>query len=674
MLFFSCTEQRKETTNTTPAFDSVFVAADRLADAGYRDSAMAMVRDAHSSFPNLTVSDRIHYFTYCNIVFNHDKQHDKSIGIADSMLQVLDEAEDSQNTRSWKIVAYNIKADALFAMGMYSDAYHYYHIAQKMAIDNKDYCSLRTYTYRLAMTLYRQQRYQQSAARFKEAYEQSLPCNEDFNLFYFKQELLDNIGLCYNALDKYDSALFYYKKALTYLNEQTGKHANKLSSVYEAPKAVVYGNMAEVYVHLGKLDSAKILYEHSIRINLQKGYTNSDAMIDQVKLAELYFRTKDIQNAQQVLFNIKSELDSLPDKNIEMKWNRLMWQYCEISGDSLKAYRHLRAYTLMNEDFILSNRGVMESDLDMRVNDLEKQYRINLLTKDKRQQKIYLIVLAILALMAIAIIVLVWRNAQRSQKNIRLLTALNNKVNEQKEQLEVALEGLRQKEKDKTRILKSVAHDVMNPIAAIVSLTDILLHDTEGYSEDQLEVIHLIREASNNSLNLSRDILEASEEIDESKMVKERTEINLLISKSVELLHFRALAKKQQIIASYPSEPVFAYIYKDKMRRVINNILANAIKFSFENSVIEIKLEQRGDEVHIAVKDTGVGIPEKNKPHVFDMFTDVKLPGTSGEVPHGLGLSISLQIARAHNGDIWFESEEQKGSVFHLVFPASDEV
>ncbi len=51
------------------------------------------------------------------------------------------------------------------------------------------------------------------------------------------------------------------------------------------------------------------------------------------------------------------------------------------------------------------------------------------------------------------------------------------------------------------------------------------------------------------------------------------------------------------------------------------------------------------------------------------MFTEAKSLGTSGEAPHGLGLSISLQIAKAHYGTIWFESEEGKGATFHLVFP-----
>jgi len=681
LLFFafifvlaSCSERKYIPVPTNPRLDSVFIAADQLSDSGLKNKALEIVVNAYKTSGDFSLTDHINYFTYCNIIYNKNKQYNRSIELADSMLIVLENTKETNHPdlQKWRIVAYNMKADALFAKGMYNDAYNYYNIAQVLTVNNHDSCAMRSYSYSLAMTLYRQQRYQLSAQRFIDAFYQASACPEDFNNFYFRQEMLDNIGLCYNAVGKYDSAIYYYQKALDYLNERTGKYEHKLPNVYEAPKAVVYGNMAEVYMHLGKFDSAIILYENSININLQKGYTNSDAIVNQVKLADIYFNTGDAQKAKITLDKIKAELDTIPDTQVEILWNKLMWKYSEHTRDSLKAYRHLRLYTLLNENFISANKALMETDLDMRVKDLEKQYRINLLIEDKKQQKTYLIIVTILACMAVVIIFLILRNAYKTKQNLKILTKLNNTVNEQKYQLELALEELRIKEKDKTRILHSVAHDVMNPIAAIVSLTDILLYDKGNYTPDQLEVINLIKEASNNSINLSKDILEAAENTINKTLTKHRTDINQLVSRSVELLSFGAQSKKQRIITHLPPQTIFAHIYKDKMRRVINNILGNAIKFSHEGANIDITLTQEGDNVHIAVQDYGIGIPPQNQAHVFDMFTDAKLPGTSGEVAHGLGLSISLQIVRAHNGDIWLESEPDKGTTFHIVFPVGE--
>jgi signal transduction histidine kinase len=590
--------------------------------------------------------------------------------MADSLLLVLSRETESPEVATARVVAYNIKADALFEKGLYNDAYNYYFLAQKMAMDNKDSCSLRTYSYSLAMTLFRQQRYEQAAHRFIEAFQLSAPCPEDFNLFYFKQELLDNTGLCYNAMGEYDSAMYYYDSALRYINISKDKYDFKLPIVFEAAKAVVFGNKAEVYVHESKYDSARLLYEFSININLRKGYTNTDAIVNQVKLADLLFTTGSVEASKEVLDKIKAELDTIPDKRVEMLWHKLMWQYCEYAHDSLHAFRHLRLYTLKNEDYNTARKNLMETDLDMRVQDLEKQYKINLLIKDKRQQRIYLIVVSALVLMAIAFILLAMRHARRSRKNLQIMTALNDTINQQKEQLEGALEELRNKEKDKTRILRSVAHDVMNPIAAIVSLTDILFYEKESLNDEQVHVINLIREASANSLNLSKDIIEAADQNEDKNLAKEETDINMLVARSVELLNFRALSKRQQIITRYPSEHIYAKVQKEKIRRVINNLVANAIKFSYEGAVINVNLAlTRDGKVHISVQDSGIGIPAKNLPHIFDVFTDARQAGTSGEVTHGLGLSISMQIAKAHNGDIWVESEEGKGAIFHFEFP-----
>lgn len=666
----SCQDNPEKILVTTPSVDSIFMKADQMYDAGNKTEPLKMVLQARTNAQNLTVADQVNFFNYFNVRYGKLKDYNRVIENSDSMLLYLnDQNEKNKYIKRWKTVAYNAKADALFAKGLYNDAYDYYYKAKKLATENADSCSLRTYAYSLAMVLYKQQRFLESAHYFIEAYGECAACEEDFNLFYFKQEILDNTGLCYSAVHRYDSAMIFYNMALNYLNEKTGKYKHKEASVYEAPKAVVYGNMAEVLVNQGKYDSAKILYNKSININLQKGYTNSDALVDQSKLAHLYFQTGDLSMVKKTLDAIKEELDTIPEQRVEISWNKLMWQYYEREHDSLAAFRHLRSYMLQNDAYNASNKSLMTTDIDTRVKDLEKQYNINLLTKDRKQQKIILIIVTIIAVMALVIVLLVWRNARKSQKNVRLLTELNNTISEQKAQLEEALEELRNNEKDKVRILKSVAHDVMNPIAAIFSLIDILSNESQDYTEAQIEIMDLIRDACATSLNLSKDILEASVKIEQTNIEKENTDINRLLARSVELLNYQAIAKNQHIRLNMPEEHIFAYVYKEKIWRVFNNLIANAIKFSYSDSEIIISLEKDGDDVHIAIQDRGVGIPEQNKPYVFDMFTDAKMTGTSGEAPHGLGLSISLHIAKAHNGNIWFESEEGRGTTFHVVFP-----
>jgi signal transduction histidine kinase len=73
--------------------------------------------------------------------------------------------------------------------------------------------------------------------------------------------------------------------------------------------------------------------------------------------------------------------------------------------------------------------------------------------------------------------------------------------------------------------------------------------------------------------------------------------------------------------------------------------------------------------VQVCVQDTGMGIPEELKDKVFDMFTEAKRTGTSGEQPYGLGLCINKQLVEAHGGSIWFESIQEVGTSFYFTLP-----
>lgn len=672
LLYFlsSCHYRDQKVPVSSPYFDSIMKRTEQLYDSGYKMQALSFLIYNHATATNLTLLDEMNYYTYCSDIYRKElNDYDKYIIYADSIILVIDKSGQGKNMIFRYVQAYNMKADALFAKGLYNESYDYYFKAKILAKQTGDSCSLSKYSYSLGMALYRQQRYSESAQYFIESYKEAAQCKDVFIYFYHKQELLDNIGLCYYKSKKYDSAMFYYTKALLYIDSNYLRF-DKTESVYLSPMAVVLGNIADIYIINGNYDTAKTLLKKSIAINLQKGYTNDDALLGQVKLANLYLSTGEMAEMKPVLLAIKAELDTIPDKKVELSWNKLMWQYYDHEKDSAKAHRYTLAYMKLNDSMFVTNKTLMATDIDERIKSIERQYQINLLNKNSMHEKVYLVVSTLIAIMALIIVLLVLKNANRSRNNIMMLTRLNDQVNEQKEKLEKAISELNQKERDKSRILRSVAHDVMNPISSIIALTEILINESENYSQDHKEILNLIKEACNNSLNLSKNIVEAAMDIDEGNMGKEWVDIKRLTANCVELLSFRANAKKQTIKITYCEDDVLAFVNKEKIWRVINNIVANAIKFSFENSVIEINLEFIAGKVHISVKDTGMGIPERNIPFVFDMFTQAKVPGTAGELPNGLGLSISLQIAKAHHGNIWFDTQEGKGSTFHFEFPA----
>src|SRR5207253_7910739 len=106
-----------------------------------------------------------------------------------------------------------------------------------------------------------------------------------------------------------------------------------------------------------------------------------------------------------------------------------------------------------------------------------------------------------------------------------------------------------------------------------------------------------------------------------------------------------------------------------KFMQVINNLISNAIKFTPDGGEITVSLEEKEETVLITVADTGIGIPEKFHATLFDKFSAARRPGIKGEPSVGLGMSIIKMIVEWHQGHIWFDSQENKGTTFYIEIP-----
>jgi PAS domain S-box-containing protein len=135
-----------------------------------------------------------------------------------------------------------------------------------------------------------------------------------------------------------------------------------------------------------------------------------------------------------------------------------------------------------------------------------------------------------------------------------------------------------------------------------------------------------------------------------------------LINESVEVIDLR----KHHLVSKLPEEKIDVEIDPNKMGQVIINLLSNAVKYSNSGSVIEISSFLMGADVHITVKDEGIGIDQKDLHKIFNEYYRVPTNRAEGA---GLGLFISKEIVGAHAGKLWAESEPGKGSTFHVVFP-----
>jgi signal transduction histidine kinase len=253
------------------------------------------------------------------------------------------------------------------------------------------------------------------------------------------------------------------------------------------------------------------------------------------------------------------------------------------------------------------------------------------------------------------------RTLKNTKGNLTVLTQHNR-------QLQQSLDELERVNKNYLRIMRVMAHDLRNPLSGITGLASMLMGEEE-FSEDSKYMLKLIETTGLHSMEMINELLKSGLEDDNEILVKQQFDLRSMLYDSVELLQFRAKEKKQQIVFENDNKPVFAEVNHEKIWRVINNLIVNAIKFSYTNSTIKVGIKENNHLVLIWVADNGMGIAAEQKEVVFEMFTPAKRNGTHGEQPFGLGLSISKKIIELHNGKIWFEDNVDKGTIFYIELP-----
>jgi signal transduction histidine kinase len=660
---FSCTGPGN-LSGPSSNYDKVLDSANRMFDSGKIQTSIQYLDSITKKYKNLGLLQQFSYFDI-NYNFYYHKENDKNTAMlyADSMLDLFNTQEKKAKYMAQYGQCYFFKGDVLFDENKYEDAYQYYYQGKIIANNSLNDCTMGDYNYRMGMIMYKQEHYLLAANYFKISSQQTNTCDWSLRSFYRRQELLNNTGLSYSKINRPDSAMFYYKKAVDYINTY-GKQFGAKNLLDEA-LGVVYGNEANIYISNNDLKSAGELLRKSISINLRKGYDNRDAQLSELKLAHLYSQENEPDSLIVVLQNVHAQFDSIKNQEAEADWNMLMANYLLKKNQPLDAFNYLIKHDDLKDSIAVANKKLKETDIFQQIEKLQKDYEFARLQQNNKIQHYYLIAAVVFGLMLSLIMFLVYGNWKESNKNIVVLGDLNKTINEKNERLGQTLAELSLSSQEKDRILHTVAHDLRNPISGIVALTKVMLED--DLNDEHKQMIGLVNVTSENSLELINEILEATTDEASGAIQREPVEINELVNNSVEILSFKAVEKHQEIITELLDETYEMLLSREKIWRVVSNLISNAIKFSPENTTIKVKVTNLGEAVKIAVADNGIGIPDHIKDKVFNMFTEAKRTGTAGEKSFGLGLSISRQIIESHGGKIWFEKNNPKGTVFYIT-------
>ena len=668
IVFMGCRPEERGHKDHPVVADSILDKADVLLKSEQVSHSLVYLDSAYSLFPHPGPEDIWKKYNFkANYYLFYDINLEIATRYVDSMFAVLKGKADLYK-ESYATSIF-LSGDVLMAQNRYNEAFGRYYEGRQFTLKNLDSCKFSQFTYNLGLVRFRQGQYAKAIPYLKQALNETGRCKEGFYYRIFTpQAIINTTALCYERAGIADSAVYYYRYGLALLDERAPAFPKKKQFI-AAAKGVIYGNLGGVYSKLNQSQPAEKYLKESIRINKRPGYEVADALTAEMKLIELYIRNKRYNDANTLLSNIPGEIRQQqqmrrPVEQLRLQWYKLNQVYADSTRQAGLAYRFALEYYHLRDSLTSISQGAQSADMDISFKIREQEYHLALVNKDDQIKRTYLISIILFSVMACMILLILWKNLKRSRKDVQELKRLNHQVNEHNLHMQTALHALEQSQRDNSRIMKIVAHDLRNPIGGIFSLA-LLMKEEPGRTPDDRMLLEMIWKSGKNSLDLVDSLLQINVNAKELKM--EPVDLGETLHYCVQLLLSRATEKHQQI--TLQADPLVLSVSRDKLWRVVSNLIDNAIKFSPSGAVIAVKLEEMGRAAVITVEDHGIGIPESFEDKIFDMFTEAKRHGTDGEPTFGMGLAISKQIVEAHEGRIWFESIPGKGTTFFVALP-----
>ena len=212
-----------------------------------------------------------------------------------------------------------------------------------------------------------------------------------------------------------------------------------------------------------------------------------------------------------------------------------------------------------------------------------------------------------------------------------------------------------------------IAHDLRSPLGSLKMMNNAILMmvDKSQVSPEVFEMLQMMNKTSEEIFLLLDNLLKwAKNRLKKQNIYKQEADINSLVSSTAEIYIPMATQKGVSLQLINVDKELVGSVDIDMIKTVVRNLISNAIKFSFEGGTIEVSTSIEGNNVIVSVKDSGKGIKKEDQEKLLKANTHFTSYGTNNEKGSGLGLMLCKDFVELHDGKLWFESEEGKGSTF----------
>lgn len=517
---------------------------------------------------------------------------------------------------------------------------------------------------------------------------------------------LNNIGLLYRELNKYDSSEVYLLRALRAKEEYGDKDLisstlGNLGVLYRDKEqyslALEYfvrqidileekrdiRSLSYVHIQAGEIFNLKKMHNESIRhfmISLNYAKNIADTLYMANAHHNLGKSLLEIDETDAALDNINKSMDlalAVSSRPLIRNNYQLIYRYHKKKKDYKAAIEYLTHYSTLKDS--IRNHTIEERIKQMEgIFEIERQKsRIELLQKDNQIQeirinrhdniKILLILLLLILVVSIMIIAFRFRNIRKTNK---LLKQKINKLEETNNKLRLSAKTLEQINATKNRFFSIIAHDLKNPFNALLGFSEIITSRFNQLNEKEIrEYISIVHQSSRNLYKLLENLLKwTAAQTGTMHYLPEDFDLVSLIHSEINFQRINTGKKQINISMNLPDELI---VNSDKLllSSVIRNLFDNAIKFTPSGGSVKISAEKKDHTVIVEITDTGIGIPDDISKKLFRLDGEVSRRGTDNEEGGGLGLILCKDLIEKTGGKISFESRPGHGSRFWFSLP-----
>lgn len=244
------------------------------------------------------------------------------------------------------------------------------------------------------------------------------------------------------------------------------------------------------------------------------------------------------------------------------------------------------------------------------------------------------------------------------------LVAARRIIEEKNEELRKTIAG-------RDKMYSVIAHDLRSPMASMKMLLNTIMMSVEKdkIDPDIFDMLEMSNKTSEEVFSLLDNLLKwTKSQLGKLTVIPQKLDISGLADGVVEVMNSVAEVKHIKLIRT-DHESFFVYVDIEMIKSILRNLISNAVKFSNPDSEIKVGIKAEDGKVIVSVTDSGKGIKKEDQHKLLKDSTHFTTYGTNSEEGSGLGLLLCLDFARKNGGELWFESEENLGSVFSFSLP-----